>query len=124
MRFNRTQVLVALISAVAAVAVAVLQLRGGSKPTSAPANTTAASVLISGVVVSRSTNEAIPRAAVSVVGRTEQSVTETSGSFRLEIKDPSAQNTYRLRVSANGFRTVDQSVRAPIDDLVLALDPT
>jgi len=121
-RLNRTQILVALISAAAAVAVAVVQFRGESKQTPAPANA-AASILISGVVVSRSTNEAIPRAAVSIVGRTEQSITETSGSFRLEIKDPSPQNTYRLRISAKGFRTVDQSVRAPIDDLVLALDP-
>jgi hypothetical protein len=120
MRLNRTQIVLGLISAIAAVAVALIQFgtRSGHDTPEV-----AAPVVVSGVVVSRVTNAGVARALISVVGRTESATTEESGAFRLVVHESTSVDALRLRISAPGFQVLDQSVRAPVGDLVLMLTP-
>lgn len=75
---------------------------------------------ISGVVVDRDTNQGIGQALITLVGRTEQGVTEDSGNFRIDLP-PDVPNRLRLRVSKNGFQPLDTSIQPPADNLVLPL---
>jgi len=75
---------------------------------------------ISGIVVDRDTNQGIGQASITVVGRTEQYVTEDSGNFKFEVA-PDPPRRVRLRVSKIGFQLLDITVEPPVDNLVLSL---
>jgi hypothetical protein len=75
---------------------------------------------IAGIVVDRDTNQGIGQASIIVVGRTEQSVTEDSGNFRIDFRSDSPQRL-RLHVTKSGFQPLDTSVEPPENNLVLRL---
>lgn len=75
---------------------------------------------ISGIVVDRDTNQGIGQASITLVGRTEQYVSEDSGNFRIDLPSD-VPRRLRIRVSKNGFQPLDTSVEPPADNLVLPL---
>lgn len=75
---------------------------------------------ISGIVVDRDTNHGIAQASIVLVGRPEQSVSEDSGNFNIDLP-PDVLERLRLRVSKNGFEPLDTSIEPPADNLVLQL---
>jgi hypothetical protein len=75
---------------------------------------------ISGIVVNRDTNQGVGQALITIVGRTEQYVTEDSGNFRIDLPS-TVLGRLRVHVSKSGFQPLDTSVEPPIDNLVLAL---
>lgn len=80
----------------------------------------AATSSISGIVVDADTNQGIGQASITLVGRTEQYVTENSGNFGIELPSDIPKRI-RLHVSKAGFQPLDMSVEPPKDNLVLPL---
>jgi hypothetical protein len=76
---------------------------------------------ISGIVVDGDTNQGIGQALITLVGRTEQYVTEDSGNFAIANLPPDSSARIRLRISKSGFQPLDTTVEPPVGNLVLAL---
>ena len=76
--------------------------------------------VISGIVVDQITNEGIGHASIALAGRTETYVTEDTGNFRIDLP-AETKGRIRLRVSKDGFATLDRSVEPPVENLVLQL---
>jgi hypothetical protein len=75
---------------------------------------------ISGIVVDRDTNRGIGQAAITLIGRAEQYVTEDSGNFRIDLPSGPAKRL-RLHVTKGGFQPLDMSVEPPVENLYLQL---
>jgi len=75
---------------------------------------------VSGIVVDRDTNQGVGQALITLVGRTEQSLTEDSGNFKIDLP-ADAPMRIRLHVSKSGFQPLDTSIEPPVENLVLQL---
>jgi hypothetical protein len=75
---------------------------------------------VAGVVVDQVTNEAIGQARITIVGRTEESVTDDSGNFRIDLRRD-VPKVLRLHVTKMGFQPGDINVDPPQENLVLQL---
>jgi CarboxypepD_reg-like domain len=79
--------------------------------------------IIAGVVADSKTNASLPRAEVSIPGRLEKNITDDNGNFRIELpEDFPASKTLRVRVAKAGYKTRDESVTVPSDDLYVLLE--
>lgn len=87
-----------------------------------PPNTTSIWV-IAGVVVDSNTNQSLPRAEITIPGRTEKNTTDDNGNFRIELyRDFPASKTLRVRVTKPGYKTRDETVTVPANDLYVLLE--
>jgi len=80
----------------------------------------AAAPSISGIVVDADTNQGVGQASITLVGRTEQYVTEYSGNFSIELPSDFPKRI-RLHISKAGFQPLDMSVEPPQGNLVVPL---
>jgi len=88
---------------------------------SAP-QTVADELVVAGVVVDASSSAVLAQAMVSVVGRSENDVTDDNGNFRLMLRGTNANSLeVRLRVAKGGFEDSDNKITAPVGDLVIQL---
>jgi hypothetical protein len=76
---------------------------------------------IAGRVVDGSTNIGIGQANISFAGRTETSLTEDNGNFRIDIAAPLPKNGIRLLVKKAGCIPVDAQVKPPVENLMLQM---
>ena len=74
--------------------------------------------VIAGMVVDQD-SKGIGQAAIVIVGRTEQSTTEDSGNFRIELPSE-APKSLRLHVVKQGFLPWDNSV-VPGENIMIRL---
>lgn len=80
-------------------------------------------IIVAGVVVDATSNAAIPQAIVSLIGRSESTVTDDLGSFKLTLQrtaNASSQDV-RLHVAKEGFRDSELRIIAPKDGLVVPI---
>lgn len=78
--------------------------------------------VIAGVVVDSNTNQSLPRAEITIPGRTEKNTTDDHGNFRIELsRDFPASKTLRVRVTKAGYKTRDETVTVPANDLYVLL---
>jgi hypothetical protein len=111
---RKPAIVAACIAALGVVVAAIIQIYPSLR-TPNPEN-----ISITGIVVDRATNQGIGQAAISVVGRAEQYVTEDNGNFRISLFVDKSR-PIRLHVMKPGYFPSDQSVQAPADNLVLQL---
>ena len=89
----------------------------------APTPSAASNWIIAGVVADSKTNASLPRAEVSIPGRTEKNTTDDNGNFRIELSgDFPASRTFRVRIAKGGYKTRDESVTVPSNDLYVLLE--
>jgi hypothetical protein len=79
--------------------------------------------VVAGVVADSKTNASLPRAEVTISGRTENSTTDDNGNFRIELVGnlPSSR-TLRVRITKAGYKASDKSVTVPVNDLYVLLE--
>lgn len=88
-----------------------------------PPPSTTSTWVIAGVVVDSNTNQSLPRAEISIPGRTEKNTTDDNGNFRIEFsRDFPASKTLRVRVTKLGYKTRDETVTVPANDLYVLLE--
>jgi hypothetical protein len=81
----------------------------------------AGTFVIAGTVVDASTNSTIGQARISIVGRSETSVAEDNGNFRLELyADLPREGVVRLHVAKDGYLPSDQTT-TPTNTLIIQL---
>jgi hypothetical protein len=74
------------------------------------------------VVVDQTSNAAIGQARVSLSGRTETSFTDDLGNFRIELRGTFGEDqSLRIHVSKDGYRTYDETLTPPAENLVIPL---
>jgi len=121
---NRGAKYAAGLSAIAAIAVALIQfgptwLHGKrdadktEKPQEVPG--------IGGRVVDADTNVPIAGADISVAGGISAYITENNGNFRFTIADPATNHRIRLRIDKKGYQAWDRSVGVPSENLIVQL---
>jgi hypothetical protein len=113
-----------LILTVAATLIASLIIWGTTHPfEKAPPPSTASIWIIAGVVADSNTNQSLPRAEITIPGRTEKNTTDDNGNFRIELfRDFPASKTFRVRVTKPGYKTRDETVTVPANDLYVLLE--
>jgi uncharacterized membrane protein len=72
------------------------------------------------MVIDQRNNLGVAQAAIYVVGRPEQYMTEDNGNFRITLS-AGKSTVIRLHVTKSGYRTLDQTVRVPAESLTLPL---
>jgi hypothetical protein len=77
-------------------------------------------VIIAGMVIDQRTNSGIPQASINVVGHSEQYSTVDNGNFRFTVSVNKGA-TIRIHVMKSGYKTLDQTVSLPAEDLTLIL---
>jgi hypothetical protein len=111
----KPKIIVACVVALGAIVVAIIQVYPSWHRPSTPEN-----VSISGMIVDSISNKGIPQASVSIVGRTEHSVTEDNGNFVISLL-PDKSKLVRLHVTKSGYLPLDQGIQAPADNLIFQL---
>jgi hypothetical protein len=81
---------------------------------------TSGEVTIAGMVIDQQTNSGVSQASINNVGRSEQYLTEDNGNFRFTLSLNKGA-TIRLHVTKPGYKTLDQTVGLPAEDLTLPL---
>lgn len=80
------------------------------------------SLVLAGTIVDSSSDAAVPQAEVSLVGRSEMTLSDDHGNFKITLQRLGVSAPeLRLRVSKDGFKALDYQVTPPADGLVLAL---
>jgi len=116
-KLDKTQIVVALISATAVITAAVIGA-GWWRSVSAPRQ----QFVIAGVVVDQTSNAAIGQARISLSGRTESYVTDDLGNFRIELRGSlSGEQRIRIHVTKEGYRPYDEAVTPSVENLVIPL---
>jgi hypothetical protein len=122
-RSNNKELWIALITAFAAIVVALIQfLPWDSKNNqSEPKFIEPTKRLeLAGVVVEEGSNESIGQAKISVVGMNEEYQTQDNGNFQIEFKD-SKLRYVRLRVSKPKYKVYDKTFDLPSENIVIKL---
>ncbi len=97
-------------------------LAGGAVYFLVPGRTEKTDLAITGTVVEESTEASIPDASVSLSGRSEATVSESNGSFRLKLKsDVSVPDFVSLHVAKSGYTTRVEGVKPGMHGLIVQL---
>jgi hypothetical protein len=84
--------------------------------------TTTNNLMVTGTTVDAISNDAIGRAQITLVGRSESAVSDDNGNFTLEISgNGEPQISLRLRVSKDGYTPYDVQITAPANGFVVPL---
>lgn len=79
-------------------------------------------LLVTGTTVDAVSNDAIARAQITLVGRSESAVSDDNGNFTIEILgNGEPQINLRLRVSKDGYAPYDVQITAPATGFVVPL---
>jgi hypothetical protein len=81
---------------------------------------TSEEVTFAGMVIDQRTNSGIPQASITVLGHPDEYSTVDSGNFRFTVSVNKGA-TIRIHVTKPGYKTRDQIVRLPAEDLTLML---
>jgi hypothetical protein len=89
-------------------------------------STGAVRLTLSGTVVDSRTNNAIGQAELAVTGAGAPAVTDDNGNFHIDLGagDAAKAPHVHLRVSKQGYRTLDWQVTPPVQQLVVPLTPS
>jgi hypothetical protein len=115
-KLNKTAIIVAIITACGTIIGA-----GIHEGWWQPKRTQEQQPVIAGVVVDQTSNSAIRQATISLSGRTEMYVTDDLGNFRIELRGSALGQSVRMKVSKNGYRTYDEALSPPAENLVIQL---
>jgi hypothetical protein len=115
---NRIKIILALIPVIGAIAVALIS-HPWRKDVQPPKETNKMQYFLSGAIVDASSNNSIPQAEITIVGRNEQYVSENNGNFRLPFKDSIGH--VRIRVTRKDYLPYDKSYDLPSSDIIIQL---
>jgi hypothetical protein len=115
---NKTKIIIAVISAISLIVVALIQFRPWNNSSKKQKNNNVI-YSIAGTVVDESTNNSIGQAEISIVGRNEEYFTEQNGNFRILFKD--SVDHVRLRVTKDHFLPFDKSFDLPNENIIIQL---
>lgn len=76
---------------------------------------------IGGVVVDASDDSGIPLAEINVTSGDERTTTDSNGTFHLEVGSASGEKPIHLRVSKQGYTTLEWQVTPPINGMTIPL---
>ena len=79
-------------------------------------------LLIVGTVVDETTHSGVGQARVSLVGTSDYYLSEDNGNFRFDATHKARRSErVRLHVEKNGYRSIDETIAVPSEDVVLVL---
>ena len=97
-------------------------LAGGAVYFLVPRRTEKTDLGVTGRVVEESTQVSIPGASVSLSGRSEATISESNGNFRLKLSsDVSVPDFVSLRVEKHGYTTRVEGVKPGMHGLIVQL---
>jgi sulfur carrier protein ThiS len=111
----------AVISAIVAIIVAILQFGPGWTKGDSAHDTAQKPVVVAGRVVDLDSNTPVAGADISVGGNPSGYITENNGNFRFEFVDKSSDQRVRVRIDKPGYISWDRSVAVPSNDLMVQL---
>jgi hypothetical protein len=77
--------------------------------------------VIAGTIVDAGSGDGIAGADITLVGRNERAVSQSSGNFVLVLPENAKPSDFILRISKLGYDTIDHGVTPPVYALVLQL---
>ncbi len=116
---SKTSIIVAVISALAIIIVALIQVHPWKKETVQVEGKSKAIYQLSGTVIDEQSNKNVSQAEIDVVGRNEQYYSEENGNFAITVKD--SIKSIRIRVVKNGYIPYDKSYDLPNENVIIQL---